>query len=168
MPPTDTIGSSRLTVTEAAGLAHADAEGVTEPLIRAVVVEFYRRAREDDRLGPIFEARVQDWDWHLDRMTDFWSAALLRSGRYSGRPVEKHRPITDLTVEHFDRWVELFEATVNDVCEPAEAQAFMVRAHRMRDGMTKVLGLVPGLESVREYLARYAHYREASGRGDSC
>ena len=30
---------------------------------------------------------------HLARMTDFWSAALLRTGRYSGRPVERHRSI---------------------------------------------------------------------------
>lgn len=162
------MGSSRLAVTEAVGAPHEDARGVTEPLIRAVVVEFYRRARDDQQLGPIFEARVHDWDWHLDRMTDFWSSALLRSGRYSGRPVEKHRPIESLTVDHFDRWVELFEATVHDLCEPAEAQAFMVRARRMRDGMTKVLGLVPGLESVREAMARYeARYGPVDRGGQS-
>lgn len=167
MPSTDAIGASRLAVTEAAGPAHDDARGVTEALIRAVVVEFYRRARDDERLGPIFEAYVRDWDWHLERMTDFWSAALLRSGRYAGRPVEKHRPIEGLGVEHFDRWVTLFEATVGDLCEPAEARAFLVRAHRMRDGMTKVLGLVPGLESVRESLARYASRAESADRGAS-
>ena len=74
-------------------------------------------------------------------MTDFWSAALLRTGRYSGRPVEQHRAIDGLSRGHFDRWIELFEATVRDLCPAREAEAFLVRARRMRDAMTKVLGL---------------------------
>ena len=51
-----------LPVTEGVGVPHADAEGITEDLIRAVVAEFYRRARRDDRLGPVFETHVEDWD----------------------------------------------------------------------------------------------------------
>jgi hemoglobin len=110
-------------------------------LIQAVVVEFYRRARQDEQLGPVFERQVHDWETHLGRMVDFWSAALLRTGRYAGRPVERHRTIADLRFEHFDRWVALFEETVRDLCTPSEADAFLIRAQRMRDGMTKVLGL---------------------------
>ena len=130
-----------LRVTEGVGVPHADAEGITEELIRDVVVEFYRRARRDERLGPVFEAHVREWDGHLARMTDFWSAALLRTGRYSGRPVERHRAIAGLSRGHFDRWIELFEATVRDLCSAREAEAFLVRARRMRDAMSKVLGL---------------------------
>ena len=133
-----------LPITEGLGVPHADAEGITEEVIRAVVVEFYRRARRDDQLGPVFEMHVHSWDEHLARMTDFWSAALLRTGRYSGRPVERHREIDGLSAGHFDRWVELFEDTVSDLCPPREAEAFLVRARRMREGMTKVLGLVAG------------------------
>lgn len=130
-----------LSMTEGIGIPHADATGITEELIGDVVMEFYRRARRDERLGPVFEQHVREWDTHLERMTDFWSAALLRSGRYSGRPVEQHRTIFDLSGGHFDRWVELFESTVRDMCAPREAEAFLIRARRMRDGMTKVLGL---------------------------
>jgi hemoglobin len=130
-----------LPVTEGLGVPHSDAEGVTEDQIRAVVVEFYRRARRDDLLGPVFETHVHGWDEHLGRMTDFWSAALLRTGRYSGRPVERHREIDGLSAGHFDRWIGLFEDTVRDLCPPREAKAFLVRARRMREGMTKVLGL---------------------------
>ncbi|MBX6316125.1 MAG: group III truncated hemoglobin [Isosphaeraceae bacterium] len=141
-------GSYGLAVTEGVGVPHPDTAGITEDRIRAVVVEFYRRARRDDRLGPVFEAHVHQWDGHLARMTDFWSAALLRTGRYSGRPVERHRAIEGLSPEHFDRWIALFEATVRDLCPSAEAEAFLVRAQRMRDGMIKVLGLVPSLGDV--------------------
>lgn len=128
-------------MTEALGVRHADCEGITEEIIRAVVVEFYRRARLDDVLGPVFEVYVADWDAHLARMADFWSAAMLRSGRYSGRPVERHRGIAELGLEHFDRWIELFEVTVRDLCADREAEAFLVRARKMRDAMSKLLRL---------------------------
>jgi hemoglobin len=140
-----------LPVTEGAGVPHADAEGITEDLIGDVVVEFYRRARRDERLGPVFEGQVHEWDGHLARMADFWSAALLRTGRYSGRPVERHRSIEGLAGAHFDRWVALFEATVRDLCSPREAEAFLIRARRMREGMTKVLGLDGGVPTRGEY-----------------
>jgi len=130
-----------LALTERPSAPHADARGITEDLIRAVVDEFYRRTREDDELGPIFNQYVQDWDHHLAKMTDFWSAALLKTGRYSGRPVERHRLIADLSADHFHRWIALFDATTRDLCQPAEAQAFLVRAHKMRDAMTRNLGV---------------------------
>jgi len=141
MSPSYSTHSYGLAVTEAIGIPHADAEGITEDLIHAVVIEFYRRARRDDRLGPVFEAHVHEWETHLARMTDFWSAALLRTGRYSGKPVEQHRSIDGLSDGHFGRWVELFEATVRDLCSPQHAEAFLIRARQMREGMTRVLGL---------------------------
>src|SRR4051794_41374437 len=107
MSPSYSTRSYGLAVTEDIGVPHADTEGITEDQIRAVVVEFYRRARRDEQLGPVFEKHVEEWDGHLARMTDFWSAALLRSGRYSGRPVERHRTIPGLGLGHFDRWIEL-------------------------------------------------------------
>lgn len=134
-------GSYILPLTEGGGSPHSDAQAITEDLIRAVVDEFYKRARLDEQLGPVFERHVHSWETHLDRMTDFWSAALLRSGRYSGRPVDRHRLIQGLSEGHFARWIALFEATVRDLCPPAEADAFLTRALRMREAMTKVLGL---------------------------
>jgi hemoglobin len=136
----------RLPVTESVGVPAPDAEGIDEELIRSIVDEFYRRARREERLGPVFETHIDDWDGHLDRMTDFWSAALLRTGRYSGRPVERHRAIEGLNAEHFDRWISLFTDTVRDLCTPARAEAFLWRARRMRDAMTRVLGLAAGVD----------------------
>ncbi|WP_406695019.1 group III truncated hemoglobin [Singulisphaera sp. Ch08] len=140
----------RLSLTEAVGIPHPDAAGITEGRIHDVVVEFYLRARRDGQLGPVFEAHIHDWENHLGRMIDFWSAALLRTGRYSGRPVERHRLIDELREGHFDRWIALFEATVHDLCPPEEAEAFLVRAQRMRDGLTKSLRLVDGATANRE------------------
>jgi hemoglobin len=130
-----------LPLSERPALPDADAEGIDEDLIRDVVAEFYRRARRHGQLGPVFEEHVDDWAAHLARMNDFWSAALLRTGRYSGRPVEQHRLIGGLAAGHFDRWIELFEETVRDLCPPRPAEAFLFRARRMRDAMVVVLGL---------------------------
>ena len=124
-------------------LPNDDADGVTEEMIRSVVVEFYRRARRDDQLGPIFDAHVAEWPEHLDRMTDFWSAAMRKTGRYTGNPVESHRRVRSLAAGHFDRWITLFEQTVSDLCPPREAEAFLARALRMREGLTKALAPDP-------------------------
>jgi hemoglobin len=141
MSPSFSTRSYGLAVTEDVGSSHTDAEGVSEDQIRAVVIEFYRRARRDDRFGPVFETHVDSWDEHLERMTDFWSAALLRTGRYTGKPVERHRAVSGLSLGDFVGWVELFEDTVRDLWPDRQAEAFLVRARRMRDGMTKVLRL---------------------------
>lgn len=128
-----------LSLTEGIGAPHADAREITEELIRAVVDEFYQRARDDGDLGPIFNHHVQDWDRHLSKMVDFWSAALLKTGRYSGRPIERHQLIANLSPQHFDRWIDLFDAVARDLCPPDAARAFLTRALRMRDAMTKNL-----------------------------
>ncbi len=141
-PPRD-YGNHGLSLGEQPGLPDAEAAGIGEELIGEVVEEFYRRARHDDQLGPVFVAHVHDWGAHLKRMNDFWSAALLRTGRYSGRPVERHRTVVGISEGHFDRWFERFEETVRDLCSPGQAEAFLVRARRMRDGMVFVLGLGP-------------------------
>ena len=37
-----------------------------------------------------------------------------------------------------------FEATVRDLCSPPEAEAFLARARKMREAMTRTLGLAGG------------------------
>jgi hemoglobin len=121
--------------------AAADGPAIDEPTIALVVETFYRRVRADERLGPLFEARITDWDRHLGIMRDFWSAGLLRTGRYSGRPLDRHRQIDGLTAADFTRWLTLFRATVHECCTPAGSAAFNDLAERMAVAMTKMLGL---------------------------
>lgn len=109
-----------------------DSTGITEDMIAELVREFYARVRSDSLLGPIFEAKVEDWDAHLDRLRAFWSSVVLTSGRYHGLPAQAHfrLPIDGL---HFDRWLALFEETANDVCPPAAAAHFVAKARRIAD-----------------------------------
>jgi hemoglobin len=104
--------------------------GITEALIERLVREFYAKVRSDDVLGPIFEARILHWEPHLQRMFAFWSSVALMSGRYHGSPMAKHMPLP-VDADHFDRWLQLFEATAREVCAPEAATHFVELARRI-------------------------------------
>ncbi|MEX1211316.1 MAG: group III truncated hemoglobin [Balneolaceae bacterium] len=89
--------------------------------IRTLVYDFYDRIQEEERLGPIFnEVANIDWDHHLPRMVDFWSNLLFQTGRFKGRPMQKHFPLP-IRKSDFPRWVNLFHRTVDDHFEGSRA-----------------------------------------------
>lgn len=109
---------------------------VDEPMIRQLVDTFYDRVIADAVLGPVFAARVADWPLHLSRMYDFWSAVVLQTGRYAGRPLERHRAIAELEPAHFNRWLALWSETVHDVAPPGVRDRFTIPAARMASTMS--------------------------------
>jgi len=67
--------------------------GIDEAMIERLVRGFYRRVREDALIGPVFAARIGDWEPHLARMCAFWSSVALMTGSYHGQPMQKHLPL---------------------------------------------------------------------------
>ncbi|MEP7315822.1 MAG: group III truncated hemoglobin [Sphingomicrobium sp.] len=136
-----------------AKLDAALAIGIDNAFISTLVDRFYESVRDDDVLGPIFAARISDWPTHLGRMKSFWGSVLHNSGTYSGNPMRKHIAIPGLDRGHFDRWLNLFRATLDDVsCNPAAARHVEERARMIatsllngivvkRDGLAAVQGL---------------------------
>lgn len=108
--------------------------GITEGMIEQLVRAFYARVRADDVLGPIFEARIRDWEPHLAQMFAFWSSVALMTGRYHGTPMVKHMRLP-VDAGHFDRWLALFEETAREVCPPEAAAHFMERARRIASSL---------------------------------
>jgi hemoglobin len=108
--------------------------GIDESMIEQVVRGFYGRVRGDALLGPVFDARIEDWEPHLQRMCEFWSSVALMSGRYHGQPMPKHLPLP-VDGQHFDRWLELFELTVRELCPPKAAKHFLERARRIAESL---------------------------------
>ncbi len=108
-------------------------EGLDEAMIRAVVEQFYARARRDDIIGPVFNRVIPDAEWpaHLGKIADFWSSMLLGSGRYTGRPMPKHMALPELSDAHFMRWLRLFRETVEQLCPPDIAALFVERSERI-------------------------------------
>ncbi len=102
--------------------------GIDERMIHDLVHTFYDRIRADPVLGPIFAARITDWDPHLARMFAFWSSVTLMTGRYHGRPMQAHAQLP-VAGAHFDHWLALFSETAREVCPPAAAEYFIQRAN---------------------------------------
>jgi len=100
---------------------------IDERLIAKLLRAFYDKVRVDPLIGPIFNERIQDWEPHLSRIGDFWSAVMLRTGRYQGRPMRLHLPLP-IDATHFDRWLELFETTARELCSLTVAEEFTQRA----------------------------------------
>lgn len=108
--------------------------GIDEAMIKALVHRFYGDVREDAVLGPIFNAKVADWDDHLERLCAFWSSVALMTGRYGGKPMQAHMNL-DVGREHFERWLGLFGAAAAEVCPPAAAAFFVDRAGRIAESL---------------------------------
>ena len=104
-----------------------------EAMVAAVVSGFYAKARHDELIGPVFNRVVPDehWPQHIQTITDFWSAMLLGTRRYMGRPMPKHIAIPELSDAHFQRWLTLFRETAEDLCPPPVAALFVERAERI-------------------------------------
>ena len=108
----------------------AAALDIDEALVSQLVDTFYGRVRQDPLLGPVFEAALgDDWDAHLAKLKDFWSAIALGTRRYNGRPMPAHLRLPGLTPAHFQRWLALFRETLDDIApNPAAADFFHDRA----------------------------------------
>ena len=85
--------------------------------VKILVDAFYNDIKLDPIIGYIFnDVAGVDWDEHLPRMYKFWEFALLGSAVYKGNPMSKHIALNAkviLTKQHFEQWVQLWEATVD-------------------------------------------------------
>ena len=86
--------------------------------IEILVRNFYNKVTNDKRIGFIFsEVAKVNWEKHLPVMFDFWENILLKTGNYSGNPMPLHMALNEkvpLTKEHFDKWLQLFNETLNE------------------------------------------------------
>ena len=118
----------------------ADRTGIDEPMIERLVRAFYEKVQEDPLLAPIFLSKVENWEDHIATLCRFWSSVALMTGRYAGRPMQKH---ADLPVErvHFLRWLALFEKTARDLCPPVAADHFIERARSIAESLRQGISL---------------------------
>lgn len=111
-----------------------DRTGIDEAMISVLVTAFYAQVRNDPLIGPIFQEKVDDWNHHLEKLCAFWSSVVLMTGRYHGQPMQAHLSLP-IRAEHFERWLEIFEATALSVCPRKAADVFIDRARRIADSL---------------------------------
>ena len=86
--------------------------------VRFLVDSFYEKVQVDSLIGPIFTDVAQvDWSKHLPKMYAFWESLILGNNAYDGHPFRPHLIVNQkhtLTIEHFERWLQLFSATLSE------------------------------------------------------
>ncbi|HEY0669701.1 MAG TPA: group III truncated hemoglobin [Sphingobacteriaceae bacterium] len=124
------------------GAEHNDNNDIlTEADIELLVNTFYTKVRQDDILAEVFNDVIKDkWDIHLKRMTDFWSTILLYTKKYKDDPLPKHMPLP-IGQEHFDRWLQLFNETIDMLFEGQIAENARKRANSIARIMKAVKGI---------------------------
>lgn len=105
--------------------------------IKLLVDDFYDDVAKDELLAPIFNFRLSSyWAPHLEKMYGFWNAALFGVKGYVGNPFSKHATM-QLTAHHFERWIGLFNKTVDKhfagpVADDAKKRALIMAANFAR------------------------------------
>ncbi len=107
--------------------------------IDTIVSLFYNKVKQDEFIGYFFSKVIQvNWDKHLPVMGDFWENILFHSGSYQGNPLTTHKHIHQLSLTtklHFERWLLLFNQTIDENFEGSNALLMKQRA----DGIATVM-----------------------------
>lgn len=102
-----------------------------ERLVRA----FYGRALEDPLIGWIFtDVAHLDLEAHLPVVASFWETVLLGAQTYRGGTFAPHAALharIGLRPGHFERWLDLWGATVDERFAGPRAQAAKAHARRV-------------------------------------
>jgi hemoglobin len=94
--------------------------------VEFLVDSFYEKVVKDDVIGPFFINL--DFDKHLPKMVHFWAFVLLDEAGYSTDVTAKHAHMR-LKPEHFDRWLALFNETVDEHFIGEKAELAKQRAY---------------------------------------
>jgi hemoglobin len=99
---------------------------------------------KDDVIGFFFTRIVKlDLDHHLPIMYRFLQSVLLKEGTYQGNPVSKHMALNKLEPlkeYQFDRWLALWNATVDEHFEGNIADEAKQKAQTMKQIMLAKIG----------------------------
>lgn len=136
--------------------------------IELLVNRFYDKVREDELIGPIFNdvAKV-DWEVHLPKLYDFWQAVLFGDSSFRGNPLGVHLKLaeeTSMDWSRFQRWLELFRATVDELFAGERAEHAKRAAEDMANVIYSRVNKVPDrrfdpAHLTPEQRARYSKYR---------
>lgn len=123
------------------GRARPDRPDLRDEDLEPLLVQFYSIATVDGLIGSYFTGI--DMARHMPRIVDFWSTMLFHSGRYSGNAFQPHARMPGLTAEHFERWLEILDATLDARFEGANVRLMKGLARRIAYGMQVRLGIAP-------------------------
>lgn len=126
-------------------MATARHDLATRADVELLLRRFYGGAFDDEVLTePFAELAGRGLEDHLSVMCDFWETVLFRGGLYRRSALEAHRQVhqlTPLTAAHFQRWLSLWTATVDQMYDGPVADQAKIQATRMAGAMHRSLTL---------------------------
>ncbi len=100
--------------------------------VKLLVDSFYKKVLLDKAIGHFFTEVIQlDLEKHMPKMCDFWETTLFHTANYKGNPLQVHLNLNHksaLEKPHFDRWLELFNETVDELFSGEIANQAKTRA----------------------------------------
>ncbi|MBX5443181.1 MAG: group III truncated hemoglobin [Solirubrobacteraceae bacterium] len=114
-----------------------------ERLVRA----FYGRAMTDPHIGYLFtDVAKLDLEAHVPVITSFWETILLGARSYAGGAFAPHARLhlkSPMSPGHFDRWVVLWCATVDELFAGERAELAKAHARRVARAFSRRLQGLP-------------------------
>jgi hemoglobin len=136
----------------------------SEEEVRQLVHAFYAKVRTDSMLAPVFARHVSHWDRHLAKMVDFWTSQLRGSNRYQGTPMPVHMVLPGLTHAMFERWLDLFFDTTQELANPPMRSRAIELAQRIAQALWDGYQFSHGLDDTDTRSPEYAGTRPAGIR----
>lgn len=110
------------------------------PGLTRLLRQFYADVRQHQEIGPIFNARIENWPEHLEKIADFWTSATGGPPSYAGPMPQRHFPL-GLSEAHFEAWLDLWRRNC--------------RIHLPADVAEEMIALAEGIgERLRFLIAR--------------
>ena len=100
---------------------------------------FYSRMLKDEEIGYIFtDVAKLNLEAHLPSLTNFWENMLIQANGYKKDVMGIHlklNALEKLQPQHFERWLLLLEATVNENFKGEKADTMLNRANSIASVM---------------------------------
>lgn len=100
--------------------------------IEYLLRDFYTQAFQDPLISTFFiDIAKIDLETHIPHITDFWEQQLFFTGNYKKNVLEIHKNLHHqkaLEASHFERWLSLFNSTLDKHFKGPKADLMKTRA----------------------------------------
>jgi len=104
--------------------------------VNKLVLSFYSKIRNNEEIAYFFNNSIQDWDTHLEKLTDFWESNLFFTGSFRGNPAIAHVRVdkehdNSISEYHFGIWLNLWFQTIDELFQGDMAERLKNNARKM-------------------------------------
>jgi len=103
-----------------------------------LISSFYDKIKNDTVIGHFFLNAIseEEWDIHIEHLTDFWETNLFFTRKFKGNPIQVHQNVDQksnysIQQKHFGRWLQLWFTTIDELFIGEKANQAKERARNI-------------------------------------